>query len=96
MPSFSLKLQLTELLSVHSSHQPWEARKEEENDAGRRHCLAAGLPSIPCLQCLHGCKLGKGSSMRTAICVPGVVPRQGWGIVFPTHTPGWSPSQVHR
>lgn len=42
-------------------------------------------PAHPCLQPrrLRGCKLGKGSSMRTAICAPGAVPRRVRGIISP-------------
>lgn len=88
MLSSSCKLQWpAELLSGHSPRRPWEARKR------RRRMLAGGAawqpacPAHPCLQPrrLRGCKLGKGSSMRTAICALGAVPRRVRGIISP-HT----------
>lgn len=54
-------------------------------------------PAHPCLQPrrLRGCKLGKGSSMRTAICTLGTVPRPLRGIVLPP-SPGQAPSPAHE
>lgn len=37
----------------------------------------------PCLQPQRLRKLGKGSSMRTAICVPGAAPSRVQGLFFP-------------
>jgi len=88
--SFSCKPQRpADLLSSHGSHQPWEARRRRRR---RRRMLAGGTawqpacPAHPCLQPRRGCKLGKGSGMRTAICAPGAVPRPVWGIISPLLT----------
>lgn len=37
----------------------------------------------PCLQLQRLRKLGKGFSMKTAICVPGAAPRRVQGLFFP-------------